>query len=56
VIEAMTDDRFLVLPHPEVATYYARRAADPDRWLHGMNRLQRTAVEPAVGPAGTDLL
>ncbi len=56
VIEAMADDRFLVLPHPEVATYYARRAADPDRWLHGMNRLQRTAVEPAVGPAGTDLL
>jgi NAD(P)-dependent dehydrogenase (short-subunit alcohol dehydrogenase family) len=56
VVEAMADDRFLVLPHPEVATFYARRAADPDRWLRGMNRLQRTAVEPAVGPAGTDLL
>jgi NAD(P)-dependent dehydrogenase (short-subunit alcohol dehydrogenase family) len=56
VIEAMSDDRFLVLPHPEVATYYARRATDPDRWLRGMNKLQRTAVDPAVGPAGTDLL
>jgi NAD(P)-dependent dehydrogenase (short-subunit alcohol dehydrogenase family) len=56
VVEAMADDRFLVLPHPEVATYYARRAADPDRWLRGMNKLQRTAVEPAAGPAGTDLL
>jgi hypothetical protein len=56
VIEAMADDRFLVLPHPEVATYYARRATDPDRWLRGMNKLQRTAVDPAVGPAGTDLL
>jgi NAD(P)-dependent dehydrogenase (short-subunit alcohol dehydrogenase family) len=56
VVEAMADDRFLVLPHPEVATYYSRRAADPDRWLRGMNRLQRTAVEPALGPAGSDLL
>ena len=56
VVEAMADDRFLVLPHPEVATYYARRAADPDRWLRGMNKVQRTAVEPAAGPAGTDLL
>jgi NAD(P)-dependent dehydrogenase (short-subunit alcohol dehydrogenase family) len=56
VVEAMADDRFLVLPHPDVATHYARRATDPDRWLRGMNRLQRTAVEPVAGPAGTDLL
>jgi NAD(P)-dependent dehydrogenase (short-subunit alcohol dehydrogenase family) len=37
---AAQDDRFLVLPHPEVAGYYAARAADTDRWLTGMNRLQ----------------
>ncbi|MEV4481896.1 SDR family oxidoreductase [Micromonospora coxensis] len=43
VTEALTDDRFLVLPHPEVATWYARRAADPDRWLRAMNRTQRDA-------------
>ncbi|MGK5741077.1 SDR family NAD(P)-dependent oxidoreductase [Micromonospora sp. URMC 103] len=41
VVEALADDRFLVLPHPEVATWYARRAADPDRWLRAMNRMQR---------------
>ncbi|GGM76797.1 SDR family NAD(P)-dependent oxidoreductase [Dactylosporangium sucinum] len=41
VVEALGGDRFLILPHPEVATYYARRAADPDRWLDGMNRLQQ---------------
>ncbi|GAA1799168.1 SDR family oxidoreductase [Luedemannella flava] len=41
VIEAMADDRFLILPHPEVATYYERRATDPDRWLRGMNRTQQ---------------
>ncbi|HEY1640848.1 MAG TPA: SDR family oxidoreductase [Streptosporangiaceae bacterium] len=41
VIEAMADGRFLILPHPEVAGYYAGRAADPDRWLRGMNKMQR---------------
>ena len=35
-----TDD-FYVLPHPEVSGYYEQRAADPDAWLAGMNRLQR---------------
>lgn len=41
VIKAMADGRFLVLPHPEVAGMYAGRAADPDRWLGGMNKIQR---------------
>jgi NAD(P)-dependent dehydrogenase (short-subunit alcohol dehydrogenase family) len=39
-VASLEDDRFLVLPHPEVAGYYAARAADPDRWLAGMRRLQ----------------
>jgi NAD(P)-dependent dehydrogenase (short-subunit alcohol dehydrogenase family) len=42
VIEAMADGRFLILPHPEVAGYYAGRAAEPDRWLRGMNKMQRS--------------
>jgi NAD(P)-dependent dehydrogenase (short-subunit alcohol dehydrogenase family) len=41
VIDAIADGRFLILPHPEVAAMYSRRAADPDRWLNGMNRLQQ---------------
>jgi NAD(P)-dependent dehydrogenase (short-subunit alcohol dehydrogenase family) len=41
VIEGIADGRFLILPHPEVAQMYAGRAADPDRWLHGMNNLQQ---------------
>ncbi|MBC3190373.1 SDR family oxidoreductase [Pseudonocardia sp. C8] len=41
VWQALQDDRFLILPHPEVAGYYATRATEPDRWLHGMNKLQR---------------
>ena len=43
--EAMQDDRFLILPHPEVAQYYAGRAADTDRWLGGMNKLQQRLEE-----------
>ena len=39
--EAMVEERFLVLPHPEVAGYYSARAAQPDAWLTGMNRLQQ---------------
>jgi NAD(P)-dependent dehydrogenase (short-subunit alcohol dehydrogenase family) len=39
-VSALEDGPFLVLPHPEVARYYADRAADPDSWLAGMRRLQ----------------
>ncbi|WP_335937160.1 SDR family oxidoreductase [Streptomyces sp. PTD5-9] len=38
---AMAEDRFLVLPHPEVAGFHQARAGDPDRWLGSMNHLQR---------------
>lgn len=39
--QALQDDRFLILPHPEAAGYYRQRADDTDRWLGGMNKLQR---------------
>ncbi|KAA0931383.1 SDR family oxidoreductase [Streptomyces apricus] len=35
------EDRFLILPHPEVAAYYQARAATPDRWLTSMNHIQQ---------------
>ncbi|WP_033294021.1 SDR family oxidoreductase [Amycolatopsis jejuensis] len=38
---AIAENRFLVLPHEEVAGYYALRATETDRWLGGMNKLQR---------------
>ena len=41
VAEGLADDRFLILPHPEVAGYYQARANDTDAWITGMNRLQR---------------
>ena len=40
VVEAIEAERFLILPHPEVATYFQRKAADYDRWIRGMRRLQ----------------
>lgn len=40
VMVGLSDGRFLILPHPEVADFYAARANDTDRWLGGMRRLQ----------------
>lgn len=41
VVEALAEERFLVLPHPEVAGFLAGKVADPDGWLAGMNRVQQ---------------
>ena len=40
-LDAIREGRFLVLPHPEVATYFKRKADDYDRWLGGMRRFRR---------------
>ena len=45
LIDAITDGRFFVLPHPQVTDYYAFRAADPDRWLKGMRKIQAIVTE-----------
>ncbi len=39
VIGAMREEKFLVLPHPEVAKYFLNKAQDYDRWLGGMQKL-----------------
>jgi NAD(P)-dependent dehydrogenase (short-subunit alcohol dehydrogenase family) len=41
VIAGLAAEQFLILPHPDVAEYVRRKAADPDRWIAGMRRLQR---------------
>lgn len=40
LVQTLANGDFLVLPHPEVKDYFAMRAADTDRWLKGMQRLQ----------------
>ncbi|MES2633940.1 MAG: SDR family oxidoreductase [Pseudomonadota bacterium] len=39
VLETMREEKFLVLPHPEVAKYFLNKAQDYDRWLGGMQKL-----------------
>jgi NAD(P)-dependent dehydrogenase (short-subunit alcohol dehydrogenase family) len=50
VMAGIADGSFLILPHPEVAGLYAGRAAEPDRWLRGMNGLQQQVegLQPQV--------
>ncbi|HYL51706.1 MAG TPA: SDR family oxidoreductase [Acidimicrobiia bacterium] len=40
VVEGLDAESFLILPHPEVLEYFRRKAADYDRWIRGMQRLQ----------------
>ena len=47
VVAGIRDERFLILPHPAVATYEQRRAADRDRWLAGMRRLSAVLASGA---------
>ena len=40
VLAAIEEERFLILPHPEVQTFVQRKAGDHERWLAGMRKLQ----------------
>jgi NAD(P)-dependent dehydrogenase (short-subunit alcohol dehydrogenase family) len=40
VVQGLKEERFLILPHPEVLDYFQRKANDYDRWLRGMRKLQ----------------
>lgn len=40
VIQTLAAEKFLVLPHPEVAKFFQNKANDYDRWLRGMRKLQ----------------
>lgn len=44
VAAAIADERFLILPHPQVADFETKKVADRDRWLAGMRRLQRRVL------------
>ena len=44
VVAAQAQERFLILPHPEVAVFARQRADDPDRRLAGMRRPEAQLV------------
>src|SRR5712692_3066221 len=50
-VQGLADERFLILPHPEVAEYFRHKATDYDRWLRGMRRLQTGRQSPKVKSA-----
>ena len=50
VVQGLAEERFLILPHPEVAEYFKRKANDYERWLRGMRRLQ-ASVQPLKAQA-----
>ena len=53
VVEAIDAEKFLILPHPEVAEYERRKTTDRDRWLGGMRRL-RAAILTDPNMRGLD--
>lgn len=42
VVQAMDEERFLIVPHPESLEYLRRKTADYDRWIRGMRRFRRS--------------
>lgn len=44
VVDGLSAQRFLILPHPEVLTYMQRKTGDYDRWVRGMQRFRRQFV------------
>ena len=47
VVQGLAEERFLILPHPEVLEFFRRKGSDYDRWLAGMRRLRRASESPA---------
>jgi NAD(P)-dependent dehydrogenase (short-subunit alcohol dehydrogenase family) len=47
VIQTMREERFLALPHPEVAQYFQKKGQDYDRWLGGMQKLYAQHIDQA---------
>jgi NAD(P)-dependent dehydrogenase (short-subunit alcohol dehydrogenase family) len=43
VVEALAQERFLILTHSFVQEQLRRKVEDPDRWLRGMRRLHGQA-------------
>ena len=44
VVNALRDETFLILPHPEVLDYLRGKTAHYDKWLGGMQKLYAKAV------------
>jgi NAD(P)-dependent dehydrogenase (short-subunit alcohol dehydrogenase family) len=41
IMAGIADDRFMIFTHPPAGAYWAKKAADPERWIEGMTRLKQ---------------
>jgi NAD(P)-dependent dehydrogenase (short-subunit alcohol dehydrogenase family) len=48
VVDAIREERFFVLPHPEVADFMALKGGNPERWLAGMRKIVRNNGGPTT--------
>ncbi|MCC5947440.1 MAG: SDR family oxidoreductase [Nitriliruptoraceae bacterium] len=53
-VAGIEDGRFLILPHPEVATHVRRKAEDPERWLAAMRALSDQLTAGSTPPPSAD--
>ncbi|WP_299660338.1 SDR family oxidoreductase [uncultured Ruegeria sp.] len=44
-VQGLSDERFLILPHPEVLDYMRQKTTDYERWISGMNKLNQRFTE-----------
>ena len=49
VVQAIREERFLILPHEQVAGYMALKGSQPERWLAGMRKMVRQVRERGAG-------
>jgi len=47
VVEAIDEERFEILPHPQVLTYMRKKTEDYSRWIGGMAKLRRSLSRTA---------
>ena len=45
IIKGMSNETFMIMPHPEVAEYYKKRALDPGAWIEGMKRYRMSLLD-----------
>jgi NAD(P)-dependent dehydrogenase (short-subunit alcohol dehydrogenase family) len=46
VVQAIAEEKFMILPHPEAGKFFQNKAHDYERWIHGMRKFARSSQTP----------